>query len=341
MVASDRVSVFDVVLPDEIPDKGRVLTGALALLVRADRRTSSRTTSSRATRPTSPRRPAQVAGRADARAGDTADPARVRRARLPVRRRLEASTPSAARSAASRRRRGCEQADQAARAAVHADDEGRDAATTCRSPPTKRSRSSAPSVYERLREALAAALRARRAPRRSVRAHPGRHEVRVRRARRRDPRHRRDDDARLVALLAARARTRPGTSPPSFDKQFVRDFMDSTGWNHEPPAPHMPADVIANTRAQYVEAYELRHRVEPSPTGTGPTTSRSVRSRSCPRSHAHVEVTHLPGIADPAGATVERALPALGYTNVSAGAHRQDDPPRGRRTRRRSRARSR
>ncbi len=32
--------------------------------------------------------------------------------------------------------------------------------------------------------------------------------------------------------------------------------------------------------------------------------------------HAHVEITHLPGIADPAGATVERALPALGYTNV-------------------------
>lgn len=36
-----------------------------------------------------------------------------------------------------------------------------------------------------------------------------------------------------------------------------------------------------------------------------------------PRFHAHVEVTHLPGIADPAGATVERALPALGYGNVS------------------------
>ena len=36
-----------------------------------------------------------------------------------------------------------------------------------------------------------------------------------------------------------------------------------------------------------------------------------------PQFHAHVEVTHLPGIADPAGATVERALPALGYTNVS------------------------
>jgi phosphoribosylformylglycinamidine synthase subunit PurS len=36
-----------------------------------------------------------------------------------------------------------------------------------------------------------------------------------------------------------------------------------------------------------------------------------------PAFHAHVEISHLPGIADPAGATVERALPALGYKNVS------------------------
>ena len=50
---------------------------------------------------------------------------------------------------------------------------------------------------------------------------------------------------------------RPGTSPPSFDKQYVRDFMDSTGWTHEPPAPRLPPDVIANTRAKYIEAYEL------------------------------------------------------------------------------------
>jgi phosphoribosylaminoimidazole-succinocarboxamide synthase len=50
---------------------------------------------------------------------------------------------------------------------------------------------------------------------------------------------------------------RPGSSPPSFDKQYVRDFMESTGWNREPPAPHMPAAVIGNTRAKYVEAYEL------------------------------------------------------------------------------------
>jgi phosphoribosylaminoimidazole-succinocarboxamide synthase len=50
---------------------------------------------------------------------------------------------------------------------------------------------------------------------------------------------------------------RVGTSPPSFDKQYVRDFMDSTGWDHEPPAPKMPAEVIERTSALYREAYEL------------------------------------------------------------------------------------
>jgi phosphoribosylaminoimidazole-succinocarboxamide synthase len=48
----------------------------------------------------------------------------------------------------------------------------------------------------------------------------------------------------------------PGSSPPSFDKQYVRDFMDATGWNHEPPAPPMSRDAIENTRARYREAYE-------------------------------------------------------------------------------------
>ena len=44
LVASDRISTFDVVLPTEIPDKGRVLTGTLGLLVRPHARTSARTT---------------------------------------------------------------------------------------------------------------------------------------------------------------------------------------------------------------------------------------------------------------------------------------------------------
>ena len=48
----------------------------------------------------------------------------------------------------------------------------------------------------------------------------------------------------------------PGTSQPSFDKQYVRDWLDASGWDHEPPAPALPADVIARTAATYVEAYE-------------------------------------------------------------------------------------
>jgi phosphoribosylaminoimidazole-succinocarboxamide synthase len=47
-----------------------------------------------------------------------------------------------------------------------------------------------------------------------------------------------------------------GTSPPSFDKQYVRDHYLSIGWNMEPPVPRMPESVIAGTRARYVEAYE-------------------------------------------------------------------------------------
>ena len=48
----------------------------------------------------------------------------------------------------------------------------------------------------------------------------------------------------------------PGRTPPSFDKQPVRDWLESAGWNKQPPPPHLPPDVVAATRARYVEAYE-------------------------------------------------------------------------------------
>jgi len=48
-----------------------------------------------------------------------------------------------------------------------------------------------------------------------------------------------------------------GSSPPSFDKQYVRDYYLRLGWNQEPPAPPLPRDVVDGTRARYVEAYEL------------------------------------------------------------------------------------
>ena len=47
-----------------------------------------------------------------------------------------------------------------------------------------------------------------------------------------------------------------GKTQPSFDKQYVRDWADEAGWDHKPPAPDLPADVIEQTRAKYVEAYE-------------------------------------------------------------------------------------
>jgi phosphoribosylaminoimidazole-succinocarboxamide synthase len=48
----------------------------------------------------------------------------------------------------------------------------------------------------------------------------------------------------------------PGRAQRSFDKQYVRDWLDESGWDRTPPAPRLPAEVIANTRAKYVEAYE-------------------------------------------------------------------------------------
>ncbi|MET0659102.1 MAG: phosphoribosylaminoimidazolesuccinocarboxamide synthase [Steroidobacteraceae bacterium] len=47
---------------------------------------------------------------------------------------------------------------------------------------------------------------------------------------------------------------RPGTSPPSFDKQFVRDYLETLDWNKQPPGPKLPADVIARTAEKYTEA---------------------------------------------------------------------------------------
>lgn len=48
----------------------------------------------------------------------------------------------------------------------------------------------------------------------------------------------------------------PGSNPPSFDKQFVRDYLEGLDWDKTPPAPELPAEVIARTSEKYIEAYE-------------------------------------------------------------------------------------
>jgi phosphoribosylaminoimidazole-succinocarboxamide synthase len=54
-----------------------------------------------------------------------------------------------------------------------------------------------------------------------------------------------------------KAQYRVGISPPSFDKQFVRDWLEAQHWNKQPPAPALPADVLAKTAAKYQEAARL------------------------------------------------------------------------------------
>jgi len=49
---------------------------------------------------------------------------------------------------------------------------------------------------------------------------------------------------------------RPGGPQKSYDKQYLRDYLESLGWNKQPPPPPLPADVIANTRARYLQALE-------------------------------------------------------------------------------------
>ena len=50
---------------------------------------------------------------------------------------------------------------------------------------------------------------------------------------------------------------KPGISPPSFDKQFVRDYLESLHWNKSPPAPHLPPDILKRTSDNYREALRL------------------------------------------------------------------------------------
>jgi phosphoribosylaminoimidazole-succinocarboxamide synthase len=51
-------------------------------------------------------------------------------------------------------------------------------------------------------------------------------------------------------------RYEPGRAQPSYDKQYVRDWLDESGWDHSPPGPELPDEVVQRTREKYIEAYE-------------------------------------------------------------------------------------
>jgi phosphoribosylaminoimidazole-succinocarboxamide synthase len=56
---------------------------------------------------------------------------------------------------------------------------------------------------------------------------------------------------------------RPGEEPASFDKQFVRNWLDASGWDHESPPPELPEEVVAGTRGRYLEAFRRLTGREP------------------------------------------------------------------------------
>ena len=64
-------------------------------------------------------------------------------------------------------------------------------------------------------------------------------------------------------------RYEPGKTQPSFDKQYVRDWATESGWDKTPPAPEIPPDVVEQTRAKYVEAYERVTELASSAEGAG------------------------------------------------------------------------
>ena len=74
----------------------------------------------------------------------------------------------------------------------------------------------------------------------------------------------------------------PGRSQPSFDKQFVRDYLLGLDWDRTPPAPPLPPDIVARTQAKYLEAYErlTRRRLEAEPGSKGQVPSSKLQAPS-------------------------------------------------------------
>ena len=189
---------------------------------------------------------------------------------------------------------------------LHAGDEGADRATTRTSTAPPRSSSSARSASTRSSATALALYALRLGARARARDHPRRHEARVRRRRRRAARaRRRGVHARLVALLAGRRVRARARTQPSFDKQFVRDYCESLGWDKTDPGPELPDDVVEGTRARYVEAFERLTGI------SFDDVPRRPDGRA--RMKATVLVRPKPGILDPQGQAVESSLRHLGF----------------------------
>ena len=264
MVATDRISAFDVVLPDRDPGQGPGADGAVAVLVRAHRRTSSPNHLLTADVGGVPRRRSRgdrgAGGPRDAgpQGGGGAD--RVRRPRLPHAARAGRSTASRRASAAidaarrawsspsgcpSRSSRPPTKADTGHDLQHHVRGDGR-----AGRPRARRAAEGA--------DALGCTSSARRTPRSAGSSWPTPSSSSG------SP----DGELILIDEVLTPDSSRfwpadgyePGRGQPSFDKQFVRDWLDASGWDHEPPPPELPADVVEQTAAPLPRGVRAHHR---------------------------------------------------------------------------------
>ena len=256
LVATDRISAFDVVLAEPVPDKGRVLT---ALSLHWFERTADLVgnhllASDRAAFPAPFADEPSLAGRSLlVRRADVVPLECVARGYLSGQR--LGAVPRARRRVRRRAARGTARVRSPARARSSRRRRRRPRATTCRSRPTEAIDLVGRGLYERLKELTLGIYEriASAAADRGVIVADTKFEFGFA-----------GGDLLLVDEVGTPDSSRfwpadgyePGRAQPSFDKQYVRDWLASTGWDREPPPPPLPADVIAGTAARYREAYE-------------------------------------------------------------------------------------
>ena len=253
LVASDRISTFDAVHPTPIPDKGKVLTGLSVFWFEqlADVIPNHFISATEGV-------PDEVRGRAL-----VVEKLDMLPVECVVRGYITGSGwkdyQATGHVSGLELPPGLQESEQLPDAALHAEHEGRG-----RPRRGDRLRADGRAAGRRPRARRAGARRVRRAVREGGRARalarrdPRRHEVRAgpRRERRADAR-RRGADARLLALLAGRRATRSAAGSRASTSSTCATGPPQTGWDKQPPAPEIPDDVVAATRAKYVEAYEL------------------------------------------------------------------------------------
>ena len=258
IVTTDRLSAFDVVLPDPIPGKGRVLTAISNFWFERTRHIVPNHLTDE------PLARARAGCRRARAARGTRDGREATASALPIEAVVRGYLIGSGWKDYQQTGAVCGIAlpagpaagGPAAGADVHAGDQGRDRRSTTRTSPYERVVAlDRPRLAEQVRDTALALYALRRRVRARARHHHRRHQVRVRRRRRRASSMLIDealtpDSSRFWPADTYRA----GTSPPSFDKQFVRDYLETLDWDKRAPGPRLPPEIIARTSEKYAEA---------------------------------------------------------------------------------------